>query len=98
MLPVNEVYGSWPLSGEIDIVESRGNGLQYTARSMFLPILTSPIHSFYRFFQRFKLCSRFTQLGTYYLPKWCLEFLQLVDRTSQVIWQQLPHVRIGVDR
>ncbi len=32
MLPVNEVYGSWPLSGEIDIVESRGNGLQYTAR------------------------------------------------------------------
>ncbi|CAA7271076.1 unnamed protein product [Cyclocybe aegerita] len=32
MLPRDEVYGSWPLSGEIDIVESRGNGLRYTAR------------------------------------------------------------------
>ena len=25
MLPENWVYGGWPLSGEIDIVESRGN-------------------------------------------------------------------------
>jgi len=32
MLPRDEVYGSWPKSGEIDIVESRGNGLRYTAR------------------------------------------------------------------
>ncbi|KAF8632762.1 hypothetical protein AX15_001700 [Amanita polypyramis BW_CC] len=32
MLPVNSVYGPWPRSGEIDIVESRGNGIQYTAR------------------------------------------------------------------
>lgn len=32
MLPVDEAYGPWPLSGEIDIVESRGNGLKYTAR------------------------------------------------------------------
>ncbi|RDB22986.1 Beta-1,3-glucan-binding protein [Hypsizygus marmoreus] len=32
MLPRDEVYGPWPLSGEIDIVESRGNGLRYTAR------------------------------------------------------------------
>jgi hypothetical protein len=31
MLPTSNVYGPWPLSGEIDIVESRGNGLQYTA-------------------------------------------------------------------
>ncbi|KAF9473865.1 ectomycorrhiza-upregulated GH16 glucan endo-1,3-beta-glucosidase precursor [Pholiota conissans] len=31
MLPTDEVYGPWPLSGEIDIVESRGNGLRYTA-------------------------------------------------------------------
>ncbi|TFK67104.1 glycoside hydrolase family 16 protein [Pluteus cervinus] len=32
MLPVDNVYGPWPLSGEIDIVESRGNGIRYTAR------------------------------------------------------------------
>ncbi|CAK5275550.1 unnamed protein product [Mycena citricolor] len=32
MLPVNNTYGPWPASGEIDIVESRGNGIQYTNR------------------------------------------------------------------
>lgn len=32
MLPKESVYGDWPRSGEIDIVESRGNGLRYTAR------------------------------------------------------------------
>ncbi|KAJ3855773.1 glucan 1,3-beta-glucosidase [Lentinula lateritia] len=31
MLPVNNTYGPWPRSGEIDIVESRGNGISYTA-------------------------------------------------------------------
>ncbi|KAF8891406.1 ectomycorrhiza-upregulated GH16 glucan endo-1,3-beta-glucosidase precursor [Infundibulicybe gibba] len=31
MLPTDNVYGPWPLSGEIDIVESRGNGIRYTA-------------------------------------------------------------------
>jgi beta-glucanase (GH16 family) len=29
MLPVNETYGAWPLSGEIDICESRGNNHTY---------------------------------------------------------------------
>lgn len=32
MLPTTNVYGPWPLSGEIDIVESRGNGIEYTGR------------------------------------------------------------------
>ncbi|KAJ6524269.1 glycoside hydrolase family 16 protein, partial [Mycena vulgaris] len=32
MLPVDSKYGPWPRSGEIDIVESRGNGLRYTNR------------------------------------------------------------------
>ncbi|KAF7327341.1 Glucan 1,3-beta-glucosidase [Mycena kentingensis (nom. inval.)] len=32
MLPVDNKYGPWPASGEIDMVESRGNGLKYTAR------------------------------------------------------------------
>jgi len=29
MLPVNNTYGAWPLSGEIDIAESRGNNHTY---------------------------------------------------------------------
>ncbi|OCH85862.1 concanavalin A-like lectin/glucanase [Obba rivulosa] len=29
MLPVNDTYGPWPMSGEIDIMESRGNGIDY---------------------------------------------------------------------
>lgn len=29
MLPVDNAYGSWPLSGEIDLVESRGNNYTY---------------------------------------------------------------------
>lgn len=30
MLPSNEQYGTWPVSGEIDIMESRGNGPNYS--------------------------------------------------------------------
>ncbi|KAI9841999.1 MAG: hypothetical protein M1838_003326 [Thelocarpon superellum] len=29
MMPVNDTYGPWPLSGEIDIIESRGNNYTY---------------------------------------------------------------------
>ncbi|OAX39710.1 glycoside hydrolase family 16 protein [Rhizopogon vinicolor AM-OR11-026] len=29
MLPVNNTYGPWPMSGEIDIMESRGNSRSY---------------------------------------------------------------------
>jgi beta-glucanase (GH16 family) len=32
MLPVENVYGAWPLSGEIDIVESRGNAPSYVGK------------------------------------------------------------------
>ncbi|KAG9248648.1 putative beta-1,3-glucan-binding protein [Calycina marina] len=30
MLPVNDTYGPWPASGEIDIIESRGNNYTYS--------------------------------------------------------------------
>ena len=29
MMPVNDTYGQWPQSGEIDIMESRGNAISY---------------------------------------------------------------------
>ncbi|PPQ75059.1 hypothetical protein CVT26_012061, partial [Gymnopilus dilepis] len=32
MLPENNTYGPWPLSGEIDIIEARGNGPSYPAQ------------------------------------------------------------------
>ncbi|KAI1782034.1 concanavalin A-like lectin/glucanase [Ganoderma leucocontextum] len=34
MLPVNDAYGAWPRSGEIDIMEARGNGVDYTAQGI----------------------------------------------------------------
>jgi hypothetical protein len=40
MLPENDTYGPWPLSGEIDIMESRGNGVEYAGQyveRLFLP-------------------------------------------------------------
>ena len=32
MMPVDDAYGPWPMSGEIDIMESRGNGPEYKAQ------------------------------------------------------------------
>ncbi|EIM84966.1 glycoside hydrolase family 16 protein [Stereum hirsutum FP-91666 SS1] len=32
MLPENDTYGPWPMSGEIDIMEARGNGPSYPAQ------------------------------------------------------------------
>ncbi|EPQ51586.1 glycoside hydrolase family 16 protein [Gloeophyllum trabeum ATCC 11539] len=34
MLPEDDTYGPWPLSGEIDIMEARGNGLEYGAQGV----------------------------------------------------------------
>lgn len=31
MMPVNNTYGNWPQSGEIDIAESRGNGIDFVS-------------------------------------------------------------------
>jgi beta-glucanase (GH16 family) len=42
MLPVNETYGPWPASGEIDIMESRGNN--YTYEQGGNNIMSSTLH------------------------------------------------------
>ncbi|KAJ3846374.1 glycoside hydrolase family 16 protein [Lentinula lateritia] len=34
MLPANNTYGAWPLSGEIDIMEARGNAPTYPAQGV----------------------------------------------------------------
>ena len=42
MLPVDERYGPWPRSGEIDIMEARGNGPEYKAQCVSLwPVFSS---------------------------------------------------------
>lgn len=42
MLPVNSTYGDWPRSGEIDIMESRGNG--YWHKQGGNDIMSSALH------------------------------------------------------
>ncbi|KAF8428290.1 concanavalin A-like lectin/glucanase domain-containing protein [Tirmania nivea] len=42
MLPVNNTYGAWPRSGEIDILESRGNG--YSHKQGGNDIVSSALH------------------------------------------------------
>ncbi|TAQ89674.1 hypothetical protein B7494_g2010 [Chlorociboria aeruginascens] len=42
MLPVNDTYGPWPLSGEIDIMESRGNNYTYSTGGN--NIISSTLH------------------------------------------------------
>ncbi|THH31693.1 hypothetical protein EUX98_g2507 [Antrodiella citrinella] len=34
MMPVENAYGPWPLSGEIDLVQARGNGPEYKAQGI----------------------------------------------------------------
>ncbi len=57
MMPEESVYGEWPKSGEIDIMESRGNDRGYSGdgRNVFLstlhwgksfPIFRSPFNLF----------------------------------------------------
>ena len=41
MLPVDNSYGPWPLSGEIDIMESRGNGEDYKAQCVSTLIIVA---------------------------------------------------------
>ena len=40
MLPVDDAYGAWPRSGEIDIMEARGNGVDYTAQCVSYSVVS----------------------------------------------------------
>lgn len=43
MMPENSVYGEWPASGEIDIMESKGNPSSYET-SVLAMIYTDYLH------------------------------------------------------
>lgn len=42
MMPEREIYGEWPASGEIDIMEGRGNDVDYPMGGR--DIVSSSIH------------------------------------------------------
>ncbi|OAA60261.1 gram-negative bacteria-binding protein [Niveomyces insectorum RCEF 264] len=44
MMPVNDTYGAWPASGEIDLMESRGNNNSYVAGGGGYNIMSSALH------------------------------------------------------
>ena len=80
MLPRDEVYGPWPLSGEIDMVESRGNNLKYTAQYVSVipfPCFKKPLTIYVT--QWFELRPRLSQLGSRTQPERCVQIVQLVD-------------------
>ncbi|KAJ7692096.1 concanavalin A-like lectin/glucanase domain-containing protein [Mycena rosella] len=84
MLPVSPKYGPWPASGEIDLVESRGNGLRYTANGANYvqgslnwgptPALNGVGHSYSWWTERRKLFS--SGFHTYVL-EWTSEWIRI---------------------
>ena len=48
LMPLHEHYGSWPPSGEIDMMESRGNGPNYTSK-MGIPLGANAFSSCFHF-------------------------------------------------
>ncbi|KAM6494910.1 glycoside hydrolase family 16 protein [Amanita muscaria] len=81
MLPEQETYGAWPASGEIDVVEARGNGPAYTAQgSNFvrsslnygpLPTLLNQIYGWYSMKR-----SSFDQAFHVYSLEWDQDFMR----------------------
>lgn len=93
LLPKDNVYGDWPRSGEIDMVESRGNGIRYTARgSNYVqgslnwgpsPALNSVDKSFS--WWTFRRESFSSQMHTYVL-EWTDEFIRIyVDTRAHTL-------------
>jgi hypothetical protein len=118
---VNDTYGPWPqsgeleklyyirfgtcpdassISGEIDIIEARGNGPKYPAQyarptqpSRRFPRLTEAVS-----LQRHQLRSRILELGPTDMAECCLEDLRLVVSATIHLRRQLSHLRPRMDR
>lgn len=94
MLPVNNTYGPWPMSGEIDIMESRGNAPQYPhqgANYVRGTLNWGPASWFNAGWLTFGWW--FTKRGTYaddfhtYVLEWDLSFMRIyVDNRLQNIF------------
>ena len=123
MLPENNTYGPWPLSGEfevgkgtiqartcpdaspisgeIDIMEARGNGPAYPAQYAVF-ILSSP--SVPRFLtetislQRHRLRSRIVKLGSIDVAERRVEDVRMVDSAAINVRRQVPHIFPRMDR
>ncbi|KAH9479117.1 Beta-1,3-glucan-binding protein [Psilocybe cubensis] len=91
MLPTNPTYGAWPLSGEIDILEARGNSPAYPAQgSNFIrsslnygpfPALT---HTIFGWFSLKR--GDFAKEWHVYTLEWTESFIRMsVDRTTHTM-------------
>lgn len=74
MMPTTSVYGEWPKSGEIDIVESRGNSVDYTGGR---DVIFSTLH-----WGRFLF-----EIPTIVLKKALLKCLIGLDSASDSYWK-----------
>lgn len=91
MLPTSETYGAWPISGEIDILEARGNGPAYPAQgSNFIrsSLNYGPFPALLRtVFGWFSLKrSSFASGFHVYTLEWTEEFMRFsVDKTTHTL-------------
>ncbi|KAL4071883.1 concanavalin A-like lectin/glucanase domain-containing protein [Scleroderma citrinum] len=95
MLPVNNTYGPWPMSGEIDIMESRGNGRDYPDQGIDyvrgslnwgpLPFINSVAKTFGWWTQR---RTDYGEAFHTYVLEWTSDFLRIyVDNRLQFMLQ-----------
>jgi hypothetical protein len=110
MLPENDTYGPWPVSGacapqsgtivvdrlflrsgEIDIMEARGNAPSYPFQ--YAIVMRAP-HAFRVLIlaQGYQLRPRLFELGSYLLVKRGLEDIWVVEHTAVSLLGRLPHV------
>ena len=84
-------------SGEIDIMESRGNDPTYPAQyaSLSTPVLllTETVS-----LQRYRLRPRLIKLGSIDLAKRCVEDVRMVDSAAINVRRQIPHIFPRMDR
>ena len=81
-------------TGEIDIVDSRGNGIEYTAQ---YASSCQTINYQLTTIQWLQLCSRFIKLGPNNLSRRCIKITQLVDWETNIIRIRLSYLRFRMD-
>lgn len=100
MMPEDSVYGQWPVSGEIDIMESRGNNYTYPGGGY--ETLTSTLHwgptpktdSFWRTgnvlrLRRTNFAKGFHTFGLEWSEKYLFTYLD--SRLAQVLYVDFRH-------
>lgn len=98
-MPENDVYGTWPASGEIDLAESRGNdGDTYTpgGRDSLISAMVSVLTYSRR--QLRKTCSQHVALGSNFSSGCLLQDRWQAQSSQNRLQQILQHLWVGVER